>query len=275
MLKTYKGTTKSRRFMSRVVSPESTDVQAPRKLKTVLKKHAGRSRGQITVRGQSGRHKRYYREIDFKRNKYNIFGEILSLEYDPNRSVNIALVKYSDGEHRYILACEGLQIGNKIVAGERVEVSDGNAMRLKNMPIGTIVHNVELTPGKGGQIGRSAGTGLHLLAKEAGFAHLKMPSGEVRMISLESMATIGKLGNEDWRSMVIGKAGRSRHMGIKPKVRGTAMDPNSHPHGGGEGRSGVGRKKPMTVYGKPAVGKTRKRNKWTSKYIVRGRKNRG
>ncbi len=272
MLKTYKGTTMSRRFMSGLVRPDQNELTGPRNLKKLLKKHAGRSGGKVTVRGQAGRHKRYYREIDFKRDKFGVVGEVINIEYDPNRSVNIALIKYTDGEFRYILAAEGLKINDRVLSSDKTDVNTGNVMPLKNMPVGTILHNVELTPGKGGQIGRSAGVGLQLLAKESGYAHLKMPSGEVRMVPLSSRATIGKLGNEEWRSVVIGKAGRARHMGIKPKVRGTAMDPNSHPHGGGEGRSGVGRKKPMTVYGKPAVGKTRKKTKWTNKYIVKRRK---
>lgn len=241
-------------------------------LKTTLPKHAGRSRGRVTVRGQGGRHKRYFREIDFKRDKFNLIGEVMGLEYDPNRSVDIALIKYDDGSWRYILTPKNLKVGDKISAGEKVEIKTGNAMRLANIPVGTFVHNVELTPGYGGQLGRSAGVGMQLLAKEGGFAHLKLASGEVRMVSLKSLATVGTLGNEDHASMVIGKAGRSRHFGWRPKVRGVAMDPNSHPHGGGEGRSGIGRKKPMTIYGKPAVGKTRKRNKWTNKYIVKRRK---
>ena len=242
-------------------------------LKTILKKNAGRgANGRISVRHQAGRHKRYYREIDFKRNKFGMEGEIVGLEYDPNRNVEIALVKYSDGEHRYILGVKGFKIGDKVLSGEKVEVKAGNAMKLKNMPIGTIVHNVELRPGTGGQLARVAGSGVALAAKEGGFAHLKMPSGEVRMIHLDSMATIGSLGNEEFKNRVIGKAGRSRWMGIKPTVRGVAQDPDSHPHGGGEGRSGVGRKKPMTVYGRPAVGKTRNKKKWTSKYIIKRRK---
>jgi large subunit ribosomal protein L2 len=181
------------------------------------------------------------------------------------------LISYPDGEKRYILAAQGLKIGDTVVSGDRAEVRTGNALKLKNIPVGTNVHNVELQPGKGGQIGRSAGTALAIQAKESGMAHLKMPSGEVRMVSLESLATVGVLGNEDFKNIELGKAGRSRWMGRRPKVRGVAMEPNSHPHGGGEGRSSVGRKKPMTVYGKPAVGKTRKRGKWTSKYIVRRR----
>lgn len=226
----------------------------------------------MTVRGQAGRHKRYYRLIDFKRDKFEVAGEVVGFEYDPNRNVEIALIKYSDGEYRYILAPKGLSLGDKIISDEKVEIKVGNAMRLKNITIGTLVHNVELIPGKGGQIGRSAGTSLQLLAKEAGFAHLKLPSGEVRKVMLESLATIGVLGNEDVKQKVLGKAGRSRHMGIKPTVRGVAQDPDSHPHGGGEGRSGIGRKKPMTKYGRSAVGKTRPKLKWSNKYILKRRK---
>lgn len=241
-------------------------------LKTLLKKHSGRSNGVLTVRGQGGRHKRYYREIDFKRNKFGVIGEVVSIEYDPNRNVDIALIKYTDGEYRYILAPKGIEIKDKVVSGDKVESKTGNAMKLKNITVGTLVHNVEMTPGKGGQLGRSAGMALQVLAKEGDFAHLKLPSGEVRMIPLKALATIGSLGNEEIRQRVIGKAGRSRHMGIKPTVRGVAQDPDSHPHGGGEGRSGIGRKSPMTKYGKKAVGKTRNKKKWTSKYIVKRRR---
>jgi large subunit ribosomal protein L2 len=248
-------------------------IQSVKKLKTILEKHSGRGNtGRVTVRGQGGRHKRYYREIDFKRDKFDVIGEVLSLQYDPNRNVDIALIKYADGENRYILGVKGLNVGDKIVSGEKVEAKNGNAMRLKNIPIGTIVHNIELIPGKGGQIARSAGVGIALSAKEAGFAHLKLPSGEVRMISLQSMATVGTLSNEEAKNDVIGKAGRARWMGRRPIVRGVAMDPDSHAHGGGEGRSGIGRKKPMTVYGKPAVGKTRKKKNMSNKYIIKRRK---
>ena len=226
----------------------------------------------VTVRSQGGRHKRYYREIDFRRDKFGVSGEVVSFEYDPNRNVDIALIKYSDGEYRYILLPKGLNLGDKVVSGEKVEAKLGNALKLKNITIGTLVHNVELTPGYGGQIGRSAGVGLQLLAKEGGFAHLKMPSSEIRMVSLEALATIGVLGQEEMKQMVIGSAGRSRHMGIKPTVRGVAQDPDSHPHGGGEGRSGIGRKTPMTVYGRPAVGNTRKKTKRSSRYILKRRK---
>ena len=224
------------------------------------------------MRHQGGRHKRYYRLIDFKRDKANVEGEVMVFEYDPNRNVDIALINYADGDKRYILVPQGLKVGDKILSGDKVEIKIGNATKLKNLPVGTIVHNVELTPGKGGQLGRSAGVGLIVQSKEAGYAHLKMPSGEIRMVSLEARATIGQLGNEDWKNINFGKAGRKRHMGIRPTVRGVAQDPESHPHGGGEGRSGVGRKKPMTAYGKPAVGNTRKKNKWTSKYILKRRK---
>ena len=243
-----------------------------KKLKTLLKKHSGRSRGVLTVRGQGGRHKRYYRQIDFKRDKFGVSGEVVSLEYDPNRNVKVGLIKYTDGEHRYVLVPKGLSVGDRVVSGEKIEAKTGNAMRLKNITVGTLVHNVELIPGKGGQLGRSAGMALQLLAKEGNFAHLKLPSGEVRMVPLQSLATIGSLGNEEIRQRVLGKAGTSRHMGIKPTVRGVAQDPDSHPHGGGEGRSGIGRKRPMTKYGRPAVGKTRNKRKQSSRYIIKRRK---
>lgn len=242
-------------------------------LRTILKKHSGRSAGgMVTVRSQGGRHKRYYRNIDFKRDKFGVSGEVTSLEYDPNRNVRIALVKYEDGEYRYILAPKGLSIGDKVESNEKSDSKLGNAMRLKNITIGTLIHNVELTPGHGGVLGRSAGTSLQVLAKEGNFAHLKLPSGEVRMVPLQALATIGVLGNEEIRQRVLGKAGRSRHMGIKPNVRGVAQDPDSHPHGGGEGRSGIGRKKPMTKYGRPAVGKTRNKKQRSNRYIIKRRK---
>ncbi len=226
----------------------------------------------MSVRGQGGRQKRQYRAVDFKRKKFGVVSEVMAFEYDPNRNVEIALLKDTDGEYSYILKPQGLSIGDKVESGDKTESKVGNAMKLKNITVGTLVHNVELIPGQGGVVGRSAGTSLQLLAKEGGFAHLKLPSSEVRMVPLEALATIGVLGNEDMKQRVIGSAGRARHMGIKPQVRGTAMDPRSHPHGGGEGRSGVGRKKPMTFYGRPAVGNTRRKNKWTSKYLVTRRK---
>ncbi len=269
-LVTYKEKTPSRRFASHMEKPKRS--KKIRSLTSVLKKHSGRSRGQMTVRHQGGRHKRFYREVDFNRNKLGVVGVVEAFEYDPNRNVNIALIKYSDGERRYILCPKGLKVGDEVIADDRAEVRVGNAMKLKNMPIGTIIHNAELVAGEGGKIGRSAGTGLALQAKEGNVGHLKMPSGEIRMVSLDCYATVGILGNEEVKNINLGKAGRNRHLGIRPSVRGTAMDPHSHPHGGGEGRSGVGRKKPMTKYGRPAVGNTRKKNKWTSKYIVKGRK---
>ncbi len=267
----YKEKTNTRRFTTRLVKPKK-NIKVVKGLVEILPKNSGRSDGQIMVRHQGGRHKRYYRIIDFRREKYGVEGKVEALEYDPNRNVNVGLVTYADGEKRYILVPQGLKPGDLISSGEKAEVRTGNAMKLKNLPVGTLVHNVELTPGKGGQFGRSAGTSLMIQAKEGGFAHLKMPSGEIRMVSLESMATVGVLGNEDYKNINLGKAGRKRHMGIRPSVRGVAMDPGSHAHGGGEGRSGIGRKKPMTKYGKPAVGKTRKIGKWTSKYILKRRK---
>ncbi len=270
MLISYKEKTQTRRFASRMLKPKK-NANAPKKLKSLLPKKSGRSGGKITVRHQGGRHKRYYREIDFKRDLTGV-AKVEALEYDPNRNVQIALVMYENGQRRYILAPKELKVGMEVESGERVDIKVGNALKLANLPVGTVVHNVELIPGKGGQLGRSAGTGLIIQAKEGGFAHVKMPSGEIRMVNINSMATVGSLGNEDWKNIELGKAGRKRHMGIRPTVRGTAMDPRSHPHGGGEARSGVGRKKPMTKYGRPAVGKTRTKGKWTDKYILKRRK---
>lgn len=270
MLRVYNEKTPGRRFASRVVRPKR--VKRIKSMTPALQKHSGRSGGKIAVRHQGGRHSRYYRVIDFRRDKFGVTGEVVRFEYDPNRNVDIALIKYSDGEYRYILAPKGLAVGETIVSNERAEIKTGNAMKLKYLPVGTFIHNVELIPGKGGQLGRSAGTALILQSKEGEYGHLKMPSGEVRMVALESLATVGSLTNEDVKNQVLGKAGRKRHMGVRPSVRGTAMDPESHPHGGGEGRSGIGRKKPMTKFGRPAVGKTRKKNKWTDKYIMKRRK---
>ncbi len=267
----YKEKTNTRRFTTKLTKP-GINTESPKGLKFILPKKSGRSGGKVTVRHQGGRHKRYYRMIDFKRNKFGITGLVTALEYDPNRNVEIALIKYPDGEYRYILAPKGLKVNDKVEANEKAEVRVGNAMKLKNLPIGTAVHNVELTPGRGGQIGRSAGTALVLQAKQAPYAHLKLPSGEIRMIPLESMATIGVLGNEEWKNVNLGKAGRVRHMGIRPTVRGVAQDPRSHAHGGGEAKSGVGRKKPMTKYGRPAVGKTRNKTKYSNKMIIKRRK---
>lgn len=266
----YKEKTRTRRFATKIEKPKR--VPLDKSLVVILPKKSGRLNGKMTVRHQGGRHKRFYRLIDFKRSKFNVEGSVEGIEYDPNRNVNIAKVKYPDGSYGYILQPKGLKVGDQVASGEKVDIKTGNAMKLKNMPVGTLVHNVELTPGKGGQFGRSAGTSLVLQAKEAGYAHLKMPSGEIRKVALESMATVGVLGQEDYKNINFGKAGRKRHMGIRPSVRGVAMDPESHAHGGGEGRSGIGRKSPMTYYGKKAVGKTRKRGKWTDKYIIKRRK---
>ena len=271
MLINYHEKTKTRRFAAKLVKPKKNKL-APRNLKVILQKHSGRSRGKVTVRHQGGRHKRYYRIVDFARSKSGVEGKIIGFEYDPNRSVDLCIVQYEDGEKRYILSPNGINLGDKVIASDKAEIRVGNAIKLKNIPIGTSLHNVELEPGRGGQLARSAGTSIILQAKETGSAHLKLPSGEIRMVSLECFATVGVLGNEDRKNMQLGKAGRARHMGKRPEVRGTAMDPRSHPHGGGEGRSGVGRKKPMTKYGKPAVGNTRNRTKWTNKYILKRRR---
>ncbi|MDP2649586.1 MAG: 50S ribosomal protein L2 [bacterium] len=243
------------------------------KLKFIKKKQSGRdASGKVVVRHQGGEQKRFIRVIDFKRDKFDITGRVSSIEYDPNRTTDIALVQYSDGEKRYMLKPEGLNLNDIIVSSENAEIKVGNTLPLKGMPVGTIVHNVELTPGKGGQMARSAGTGATLAAKEGLMAHLKLPSGEIRKVSLKSLATVGQLGNIDWKNEFFGKAGRKRHMGIRPTVRGTAQNPRSHPHGGGEGRSGIGLKYPKTYTGRRAVGKTRKRGKYSDKNILQRRK---
>ncbi len=242
------------------------------KLKTIRKKHAGRgATGNVTVRHQGGEQKRFIRLIDFKRKK-TLQGKVAAIEYDPNRTTDIALLHYPNGEKIYILCPDSLHVGDTVVAGEQVEVKAGNAMLLKNIPIGTVVHNVELTPGKGGQFARSAGVGATVAAHEGKYTHLRMPSGEVRLVSEMGMATVGQLGNINWKNEVIGKAGRARLMGIRPTVRGVAQNPRSHPHGGGEGRSGIGLKRPKTYAGRVAVGKKRTPKKYSNKYIISGRK---
>lgn len=244
-----------------------------RKLKVIKKKNSGRdAHGRVAVRHQGGEHKRYVRLVDFRRDKKDVPGKIVAVEYDPNRSVDVALVHYSDGEKRYILKPEGLNLNDAIVSSEIADVKVGNALSLRAMPIGTVVHNIELTPGRGGQLARSAGTSAIIQAREGGYVHLKLPSGEVRLVREEGMATVGQLGNIEWKNEVIGSAGRSRHMGIRPSVRGTAKNPRSHPHGGGEGRSGIGMNTPKTYAGRPAVGKTRRPNKYSNKYILQRRK---
>lgn len=243
-----------------------------KKLKKILKKNSGRnSTGQITVRHQGGRHKRFYRIVDFKREK-TIPAKVVAFEYDPNRSAEIALIQYADGEKSYILRPLGLELGDQVFSGEEVEIRMGNALPLKKIPLGTMVHNIELRRGKGGQVARSAGDQAMVMAKEGTYVHIKMPSSEVRRINEENFATIGQIGRVEWKDRVIGKAGRSIHMGIRPTVRGVAMNPSSHPHGGGEGRSSVGMKSPKTYAGRIAVGNTRRKKKYSDKYIVKRRK---
>ena len=273
-IKTFKPTTPSRRHMT-VSAFEGIDKKAKpeRSLTEVLKKHAGRnSYGRITVRHHGGGNKRKYRVIDFKRDKVDMFAEILRLEYDPNRSANIALLQYEDGEKRYILAPVGLKAGDRVISSEKADIKPGNALPLANIPTGTVIHNIELSPGKGGQLVRSAGVSAQLMAKEGNLAQIRLPSGEDRYIRINCKATIGSVGNEDYANIQIGKAGRKRHMGVRPTVRGSVMNPNDHPHGGGEGKSPVGRPGPVTPWGKPALGyKTRKKKKQSDKYIVRRR----
>jgi large subunit ribosomal protein L2 len=252
---------------------ELTKNNPEKSLIKILKKHSGRNnQGKITIRHQGGRQKRYYRIIDFKRDKRNVEAAVLQIEYDPNRTTYIALVEYQDKERRYILCPEGLKVGDKIIAGEKAEIKTGNALPLRNIPVGINVHNIELTPGRGGQIVRSAGTYAVLIGKDEKYAHLKLPSGEKRKVLLDCYATIGQLTNIGHKFEKIGKAGRKILMGIRPTVRGTAQNPRSHPQGGGEGRSGEGMP-PKTPWGKPARGKkTRKRNKWSDKLIIEKRK---
>ena len=273
-IKTYKPTTPSRRHMS-VSGFDGVDKHAkPQKeLVEVLKKHAGRnSYGRITVRHRGGGEKRKYRVIDFKRDKMDVPATVLRLEYDPNRSANIALVEYADGERRYILAPVGLNVGDVIVSSAAADIKPGNALPLANIPVGTVIHNIELYPGKGAQLVRSAGVAAQLMAKENGMATVRLPSGEYRKVRLNCIACIGQVGNVDHANIAVGKAGRKRHMGIRPTVRGSVMNPCDHPHGGGEGKAPVGRPGPVTPWGKPAMGyKTRKKKNATDKFIVKRR----
>lgn len=244
-------------------------------LKFIKKKQSGRDAwGRVAVRHQGGEHKRFMRVIDFKRDKMGVLGRVVSLEYDPNRTADIALVRYADGESRYILRPAGLSLNDQVIADRDAEPKTGNSLPLSAMPIGTMVHNVELTPGKGGQLARSAGSYATVAANENGMVHLKLPSGEIRKVSEKCFATIGQLGNIEWKNEFFAKAGRKRHMGIRPTVRGVAQNPRSHPHGGGEGRSGIGMSSPKTYAGKKAVGKTRKKKKYSDKYIVSKRRKR-
>ena len=272
-IKKYKPTTPGRRGMSSLSFEEITSTSPERSLLEPLSKKGGRNNtGRITTRHQGGGHKRQYRVIDFKRNKDNIPAKVATIEYDPNRSANIALLNYADGEKRYILAPKGMQVGQTIVSGEAVDIKVGNAMELRNIPEGTFVHNVELKPGKGGQLARSAGVSAQILGSEGRYTILRLASGEVRKVLSNCRATIGTVGNEDHSLVNLGKAGRSRWMGIRPTVRGSVMNPNDHPHGGGEGRTPVGRKSPMTPWGKKAMGvKTCKAKKASTKLITRRR----
>ena len=273
-IKTYKPTTPSRRHMS-VSGFDGVDKHAkPQKeLVEVLKKHSGRnSYGRITVRHQGGGNRKKYRVIDFKRDKMDVPATVLRLEYDPNRSAYIALVEYTDGERRYILAPVGLNVGDTVLASAAADIKPGNALPLANIPVGTVIHNIELYPGKGAQLVRSAGVAAQLMAKENGMATVRLPSGEYRKVRLNCIACIGQVGNVDHANIAIGKAGRKRHMGIRPTIRGSVMNPCDHPHGGGEGKAPVGRPGPVTPWGKPAMGyKTRKKKNATDKFIVKRR----
>lgn len=273
-IKTYKPTTPSRRHMS-VSGFDGVDKHAkPQKeLVEVLKKHSGRnSYGRITVRHQGGGNRKKYRVIDFKRDKMDVPATVLRLEYDPNRSAYIALVEYTDGERRYILTPVGLNVGDTVLSSAAADIKPGNALPLANIPVGTVIHNIELYPGKGAQLVRSAGVAAQLMAKENGMATVRLPSGEYRKVRLNCIACIGQVGNVDHANIAVGKAGRKRHMGIRPTVRGSVMNPCDHPHGGGEGKAPVGRPGPVTPWGKPAMGyKTRKKKNATDKFIVKRR----
>ena len=273
-VKTYKAMTNGTRGMSTLVNDEITKTTPEKSLTVTLTKKGGRNnQGKITVRHRGGGAKRKYRIIDFKRNKDGVIGKVASIEYDPNRTANIALINYADGEKRYIIAPKGLKVGNVIESGENADIKVGNNLPLNKIPEGTMVHNVELQAGKGGQLARSAGSSVQILGFEGKYALLRLTSGEVRKVISTNRATIGEVGNEDHELVNIGKAGRTRHMGIKPTVRGSVMNPNDHPHGGGEGRAPIGRKGPVTPWGKPALGyKTRKNKKASDKLIVRRRK---
>jgi large subunit ribosomal protein L2 len=273
-IKKYKPTSNGRRGMTVSDFAEITTSTPEKSLLAPLNKKAGRNnQGKITVRHQGGGHKRQYRIIDFKRNKDGIPGRVATIEYDPNRSANIALINYVDGEKRYILAPKNLEVGMEVMSGPEADIKVGNALPLANIPVGTVIHNIELKPGRGGQLVRSAGTSAQVLGKEGKYVLVRLTSGEVRLILATCRATIGQVGNEHHELINIGKAGRSRWLGKRPTVRGSVMNPVDHPHGGGEGRAPIGRKSPMSPWGKPTLGyKTRKKNKASDKFIVRRRK---
>jgi len=270
-IKKYKPTSPARRFMTVSAFEEITSTTPERSLLDKVKKSGGRNHnGRITVRHHGGGNLQKYRIIDFKRNKETVPALVATIEYDPNRTANIALLHYADGEKRYILAPLGLNVGDTILSGETADIKPGNAMKVKNIPLGTLIHNIELVPGKGGQLVRSAGNSAQLMAKEGKYAQVRLPSGEVRMISMECRATIGQVGNIDHENISLGKAGKTRHLGIRPTVRGVVMNPNDHPHGGGEGKSPVGMPGPVTPWGKPTMGhKTRSHKNQSNKYIVK------
>ena len=271
-IRNYKPTTPGRRKMSALVNEEITTNVPEKSLVVTIKKNGGRNnQGKITVRHHGGGEKRKYRIIDFKRNKLNVPGSVASIEYDPNRTANIALINYADGEKRYIIAPKGLTVGMTVEAGENADIKVGNALPIMNIPVGTMIHNIELRPGKGGELARSAGASAQILGREDNYVMIRLSSGEQRKVLGTCMATVGEVGNEDSSLVKVGKAGRSRHMGIRPTVRGSVMNPNDHPHGGGEGRAPVGRKAPMTPWGKPALGLKTRKKKQSDKFIVRRR----
>lgn len=272
-IKSYKPTTAGRRKMTVIDYSGLSKVEPEKSLVTTIKKNSGRnSYGRITVRHRGGGARRKYRIIDFKRDKFNMPAQVLTLEYDPNRSAHIALLQYEDGEKRYILAPNGLKVGDTVMSGPAADIIPGNALPLVNIPVGTFIHNVELYAGKGGQLARAAGNMAQLMAKEGNYAMIRLPSGELRRVPVDCMATIGQVGNIDHENVNLGKAGRKRHMGWRPTVRGSVMNPNDHPHGGGEGKSPIGRSGPVTPWGKPALGyKTRAKHNSSDKFIVKRR----
>ena len=273
-IKTFRPYTPSRRNMTTLTNNEITKTTPEKSLLDTKKKNAGRnSYGRITVRHQGGGNRQKYRIIDFKRKKDNMEATVIGIEYDPNRTSNIALIQYEDGEKAYILAPVGLTDGDKVISGENVDIRPGNCLPIANIPVGTLIHNIELNPGQGGKLVKAAGGEAQLMAKEGEYAHVRLPSGEMRLIRAKCRATIGTIGNLDYANIKLGKAGRTRHMGVRPTVRGSVMNPVDHPHGGGEGRAPVGHSGPLTPWGKPAIGyKTRKKNNKTDKYIVKRRK---
>ena len=271
-IRNYKPTTNARRGMSTLINDEITTNKPEKSLLAPISKKAGRNnQGKITVRHQGGGEKRKYRIIDFKRNKFGIEGTVASVEYDPNRSSNICLINYADGEKRYILAPKGIKVGMKVISSENTDIKLGNTLPIANIPVGTTVHNVELKPGKGGELARSAGSSVQILGREGNYVLVRLTSGEVRKVLGTCLATVGEVGNEDYGLVKLGKAGRKRHMGVRPTVRGSVMNPNDHPHGGGEGKAPVGRSGPMTPWGKPALGYKTRKKKASDKLIVRRR----